>query len=308
MQLESFRGQRIAVYPVRESQSAEGDGIERAVMLRVRRRNWTLQARRLSKADAFVVSVPKSGRTWLRVFLYAYFCRSINREFTIRNRKLAGLGVPKIEFTHDLWGYIVARRWRYWVLGKGVIPRRASRTKPILLLVRDPRDVIVSLYFHITRRGAYRGDLSGLIRSPRRGVNSMVDVMNSWLAEWSPRSGFKFVRYEDCKRNTEAAFREVLAFLGVKEIDEESLRHALQFSSFENMKLMESQRQFKNKILSAANVDDPDSYKVRRGIVGGYRDYVAPDDIRYLDHAVSRLDERFGYGPGCRSAASSSNP
>jgi hypothetical protein len=278
-------------------------------MIKAWRRNWTLQARRYSRADAIVVSIPKSGRTWLRVFLYSYFCRSVNREFTISNRKLAGLGIPKIEFTHDIWGRLVVLNWKYRILGKETIPARESRTKPILLLVRDPRDVIVSFYYQIAKRsGAYRGDLSATIRHPRFGINAMVDVMNAWMAEWSQRSGFKFVRYEDCMRNTEAVFREVLAFMGVSEIDEAILRHGLQFSSFENMKRMESARQFKNKILSAANVDDPDSYKVRRGIVGGYRDCVAADDIRYLDHAVSRLDERFGYGPGCRAAASSSNP
>ncbi|MGH7767187.1 MAG: sulfotransferase domain-containing protein [Candidatus Binatia bacterium] len=266
-------------------------------MLQVRRRNWTSQARRLSKADAFVVSVPKSGRTWLRVFLYAYFCRSVNREFTISNRKLAGTGVPRIEFTHDLWSYATVARWRYRLLGKDIIPLRASQTKPILLLVRDPRDVIVSFFFQITKRGrgSYCGDMSGAIRHPRFGVNSMVDVMNAWLTEWNQRKDFKFLRYEDCKRDTEAAFRGVLGFLGVDEVDEASFRHGLQYSSFENMKRMESQQQFKNKILSAANVNDPDSYKVRRAVVGGYRDYVAPDDIGYLDDALNRLDERFGY-------------
>ena len=120
-----LRRREMTDYPEGESQSANGDDIQQAVMLRVRKRNWTWQSRRLSKADAFVVSVPKSGRTWLRVFLYAYFCRSTNREFTIRYRKLAGLGVSKIEFTHDLWAYVVARRWRYWVLGKGVSYRGA---------------------------------------------------------------------------------------------------------------------------------------------------------------------------------------
>jgi hypothetical protein len=278
-------------------------------MIEVRRRNWTSQARLYSEADALVVSVPKSGRTWLRVFLYAYFCHSLNREFTISNRKLTGAGVPKLAFTHDLFGYATSSKLKFRLLGKELIPLQASRVKPILLLVRDPRDVIVSYFFHISRRGsAYRGDLAETIRHPRFGINAIIEVLNTWMAEWGARKDFRIVRYEDCRSNTEATFREVLAFMGVKEIDEASLHHGLQFSSFENMKQMESTRKFKNKILSAANLDDPESYKVRRGIVGGYRDYVAPDDIRYLDQAVSRLDERFGYGPGCRAAASSSNP
>jgi len=62
------------------------------------------------------------------------------------------------------------------------------------------------------------------------------------------------------------------------------------------MKRMESTRRFKNKILSAANANDSDSYKVRRGVVGGCKDYFGADDIGYLEDALGRLDERFGYG------------
>ena len=98
------------------------------------------------------------------------------------------------------------------------------------------------------------------------------------------RKDFKVIRYEDCRSHTEAVFREVLTFIGIEAIDEGSFRHALQFSSFENMKKMESARQFKNKILSAGNVEDPDSYKTRRGIVGGFKDYLGVvEEMRLKD-------------------------
>jgi hypothetical protein len=270
-------------------------------MIEVKRRNWTSKARLYSQSDAIVVSVPKSGRTWLRVFLYSYFCRSVNREFTISNRKLAGTGAPKVMFTHDLCGYVRNRKLKFRLLGKTLIPAHASRTKPILLLVRDPRDVVVSYFFQKTRRGSnYRGDLPEMIRHPRFGVNSIVEILNTWMAEWGSRKDFKVIRYEDCRNNPEATFREVLIFLGFEKIDEASFRHALEFSSFDNMKKMESARQFKNKILSAGNVKDPDSYKTRRGIVGGFKDYLSPADIRYMNEALSLLDERLGYG--CETA------
>jgi hypothetical protein len=266
-------------------------------MIEVKRRNWTSQARLYSESDAIVVSVPKSGRTWLRVFLYSYFCRSVNREFTISNRKLAGTGVPKLMFTHDLWSYVSTRRLKYWLLAKHLIPAHESRTKPILLLVRDPRDIIVSLFFQLTKRsGRYGGALSEMIRHPKFGIDSIIDVVNTWMAEWGDRKDFKVVRYEDCRSNTEAAFRDVLGFVGIREIDESILRHSLQFSSFENMKRMESARQFRNKILSPGNVQDLDSYKTRRGIVGGFKDYLGPEDVRYMNDTLTGLDERFGYG------------
>jgi hypothetical protein len=277
-------------------------------MIEVKRRNWTSQARLYSQSDAIVVSVPKSGRTWLRVFLYSYFCRSVNREFTISNRKLAGTGAPKVMFTHDLCSYVRNRKLKFRLLGKNLIPSRVSRTKPILLLVRDPRDVIVSYFFQMTRRESkYRCDLPETIRHPRFGVNSIVEVLNTWMAEWEARKDFKVIRYEDCRSHTEAVFRDVLLFLGIGEIDEASFHHSLQFSSFENMKKMESARQFKNKILSAGNVEDPDSYKTRRGIVGGFKDYLGPEDIRYMNDALTRLDHRFGYGTETNGSASIKN-
>jgi hypothetical protein len=36
-------------------------------------------------------------------------------------------------------------------------------------------------------------------------------------------------------------------------------------------------------MLRTSSAADPESFKVRRGKVGGFRDYLAPDDIAYID-------------------------
>jgi hypothetical protein len=265
-------------------------------VIKVWRRNWTSQARRIAEADALVVSIPKSGRTWLRVFLHDYFCRLEGRECTLDPDELAGSRVPKFVFTHDLWEHIKAQKLEHRIKGKYLIPARASRTKPIVLLARDPRDVIVSLFFQRTKRSSrYDGDLSEMIRHPYFGIDSVIDVMNTWIAEWSGRSAFKLLRYEDCRRNTDEAFRELLAFLGIQSIDEAFFARSLQFSSFENMKQLEATGRFRTRVLQPGNVNDTESFKVRRGVVGGYRDYLTPEDIVYLNAAVARLDPRYGY-------------
>jgi hypothetical protein len=63
------------------------------------------------------------------------------------------------------------------------------------------------------------------------------------------------------------------------------------------MKKLEAAGQFKARaeILSPGNVDDPESYKTRRGVVVGFRDYLSADDMRYIDQAIARLDKRYGY-------------
>ena len=263
---------------------------------KVWRHNWTSRVRRYSEAHLIVVSIPKSGRTWLRVFLHAYFCALEKREFTLRSRDLFTGNVPKFIFTHDLWGYLAARRLKDRITGRPLIPPLQSRHKRILLLSRDPRDVIVSLFFQYTKRiNRYQGDLHELIHHPKFGIMRIVNVMNAWMAEWGERPEFKVLRYEDCQRRTEEEFRGMLTFLGCREIDDEALARGMEFSSFENMRAIEAGEQVKYNLLQPGNVQDPDSYKVRRGRVGGFLEYVESADLPYLEQVLARLDERFGY-------------
>jgi hypothetical protein len=57
----------------------------------------------------------------------------------------------------------------------------------------------------------------------------------------------------------------------------------------------EQQDAFESKILRAGDVRDPESFKVRRGKVGGYEEYLSPKDQEYAKRALRRLDDRFGY-------------
>jgi hypothetical protein len=106
---------------------------------------------------------------------------------------------------------------------------------------------------------------------------------------------FKLLRYEDCRLNTREAFGEMLGFFGFERIDQDAFDRGLQFSSFENMKNMEARGEFKTGILIPENPLDPDSFKVRRGIVGGYKQYLSERDLLAIEQAMLSLDARFGY-------------
>ncbi len=264
------------------------------------RHNFSKRARRYARADLFIVSIPTCGRTWIRVFLHAYFCALYRCEFTLEAKEFSArcAGVPRFIFTHDAWTYLNGRKIRDRVLGKPLIPRRAARERRVLLFARDPRDAMVSLFFQLSKRvRRYRGDLHGVIRDRRVGIHRMIAVMNGWLEEWSGSANFKVVRYEDCRRRPEEAFEEILKFAGCRDIDEGALAHAMQFSSFENMKALEASGAVRNKKLGPPNARDPESFKVRRGRVGGFTEYLAAEDIRYVEDAMKTLDRRFGYAP-----------
>ena len=105
------------------------------------------------------------------------------------------------------------------------------------------------------------------------------------------------VRYEDLRAEPEPNLGRILRFLGQDPTDSE-LADAVAFASFENMKRMEAQRAFASSgnRLSPANKDDPRTYKVRRGKVGGYRDYFTEGQVAEIESYVrGRLRPGFGY-------------
>ena len=69
--------------------------------------------------------------------------------------------------------------------------------------------------------------------------------------------------------------------LGVSAPDANIFREALEFSRFENMQKLEAAGAFDSNILHPGDVRDPESFKVRRGKVGGYREYLSADDQQF---------------------------
>jgi hypothetical protein len=102
------------------------------------------------------------------------------------------------------------------------------------------------------------------------------------------------VRYEDLQADPSGQLRGLLRFFGLPEIDEGLLERAIAFSSFENMRRLEASGQYRHA-LRPGDPADPESYKVRRGRIGGYVDYLSSDDIAWLEAEVAGLDPALGY-------------
>lgn len=270
-------------------------------MPRAIRWNLSSRARQLSGGDAIVVSIPKSGRTWVRTFLCAYFCQRYGHPFSLTPDQYGDARIPRVIYSHDRFEQRTkADRWDL-LRGKYFIPAGERRRAKIVLLARDPRDTFVSHYVQLTRRTREtpaqlkQKDIGDVLRDPRHGIASMIEIMNDWLDEWAGRENFLLLRYEDLQRTPEQSFRDLLKFLG-DEPDGGVFAHALEFARFGNMKKMETAGAFASKILQPTDVADPESFKVRRGKVGGFTDYLLGEDLSYATEALTRLDSRFGYG------------
>jgi hypothetical protein len=265
------------------------------------RRNFSSRARDLSDGDAIILSIPKSGRTWLRAFICAYFCRRFGLEFTLRPGRYALPGFPRIVFSHDLFEHRTkGDRWDR-IRGKYLVPRRELNRAKIILLARDPRDCFVSLFLQLTRRdpnapvNLKQKTVSEMLRDEKFGMHAIINAMNHWLNEFCERDNFTLVRYEALRASPAEHFRDLLAVLGEPSPNANIFQEALEFSRFENMQKLEAAGSFDSNILRPGDVRDPESFKVRRGKVGGYSEYLSTEDQQFAADAMRGLDRRFGY-------------
>ena len=75
----------------------------------------------------------------------------------------------------------------------------------------------------------------------------------------------------------------VVAFLGM-EVNEDYLTDMAEFASVENLRKKEQENYFwrSGSRVQAKDVNDPNTYKVRKAKVGGYRDYFDDDQVAEL--------------------------
>jgi hypothetical protein len=282
-------------------------GISRSAVGMPWRINLTSRAAELTGGDVLVVSIPKSGRTWLRTFLSAYFCVRYEHPFSLDLTKYHDPRIPLVIYSHDLFEHRSKGRWWDRVRGKYLIPAGELRRTQIILLVRDPRDAFVSHYVQLTRPKADAPDelktkrVGEMLRDPFLGIGQIVRTMNDWLVEFGDRPNVTLVRYEDLRSRPAEEFGRVLAAIGERQVSQEHLDAALRFSEFSNMKRLEATGAFDSKILQPRDMNDPESFNVRRGRIGGYADYLGASDIEYANEALSALDRRFGYPVGAIS-------
>jgi Sulfotransferase domain len=265
--------------------------------------NLSSRAADLSGGDALVISIPKSGRTWVRAFLSAYYCARYEKLFTLDPPKTLDARIPRIIYSHDLFEHRTKGRWWDKVRGKYLVPAAELRRARVLFLVRDPRDAFVSHYVQLSRPSADAPDQlkkmrpSEMLRDPLLGIGQIVQTMNDWLTEFRDRPNVTLVRYEDLQKEPASNFARVLQAVGETQISQPHLEAALQFSQFGNMKKMEAAGAFDSKILQTRDQQDPESFNVRRGKIGGYSDYLSAEDQAYAAEAMRALDARFSYSP-----------
>lgn len=261
--------------------------------------------RKLQAADIVLISWGKSGRTWLRLMLSRFyqlkFGLSDHSFLEFDNLKRQDRRIPSVFFTHENYIRNYTNNWN---------SKADFYGKKVVLLVRDPRDVAVSQFFQwkhrmlpwkktINNYPPHGADISlhEFIMNAEVGLSRIIDYLNSWPQELHHLTDVLVVRYEDQRNDPQDTLARIVTFMNTPGTPEE-IRGAVEFAAYESMKKLETDPSVSagGKRLAPGNRNNPDSYKVRRAKVGGYRDYFDEPTLAEMDRMTEeRLSPSFGY-------------
>ena len=253
------------------------------------------ESRKLQLTDYVLMSWGKSGRTWLRVMMSRFY----QQKFAIPDKYMLGFDnyhrmnpvVPRVFFTHGNYLRNYTGNWD---------DKAEFYGKKIIMLVRDPRDVAVSQFFQWKYRMKRRkkalnwypphnADVSlfDFVMNEDAGLPCIIRFFNIWAQELPRTEDSIVVRYEDMRTDPAAALHRIFDFMGTPGTEAE-IQDAVDFAAFENMKKLEEKNAFRSSgaRLVPGKKGDPNTYKVRRAKVGGYRDYFDDAQLAQIEELV----------------------
>jgi hypothetical protein len=258
-----------------------------------------------NQCEYIFASYGKSGRTWVRVMISRYY----QLVYKLPDNILMGFDnftrlhsdIPKIFFTHDnyLRGFT-----------GNVDSKKDFYDKKTVLLVRNPIDVAVSQFFQwkyrmrpekkaMNRYPAHDADISvyDFVKDENKGLPHIIEFMNDWISELPKIKNMLVVRYEDLRSDPEREMGRIVEFLDL-EVLPEFLKDTAEFASVENLRKKEQENYFwrSGSRVQAKDVNDPNTFKVRKAKVGGYRDYFDDAQVTEFTTMVDQgLLPAFGY-------------
>jgi len=260
-----------------------------------------LQRQMLQRADVVFVRHPKTGGTWLRAMLTHLYANrdgiSQQRVFKSDELQRQNAALPRFLITN---GYM---SWERLVADAYAADDPVLQGKKTIFMARHPGDIVVSWYRQYCKRtkpfkrelleaemdatvdwqGLGRWDF---IQRPELGLPALLAYQNFWVEHLLARPDALIVRYEDLRQQTLSTLRRIVEFLG-ESFSEAQLEAAVAFGSVENMRALERAGYFQNASLRPRDVSDPDTFKVRRASIGGYREDLEGWQVDWMDAQIA---------------------
>lgn len=245
-----------------------------------------------SSYDSFILSLPKSGRTWQRVMLGYYLARATGLDPRCAmqlDMLCAKAEIPSISYTHNWTSFSD----KLPLTSKLVASPIEWQNKKVLLLVRDLRDVLVSAWFHCRyRERSFDGTISEYIRNPFVGMDKLLTGLNRWHNNRALARSFSVTYYEDMCHDPATSLRKVLAFAGVRDLDNSLVDETVEFTKFDNLQRLEAS-DFFNSVEMRNPSNCPEARKIRSGQIGQYIEHLSGDDLAYLEERERLMPNPF---------------
>jgi len=244
--------------------------------------------------DIFVVSYPRSGNTWTRFLIGNLLYQEDPITFSnIESR------IPEIYFNSDRQ----MRRLKHPRVLKSheCFDPRYPRT---IYIVRDPRDVAVSFYYHNIKAGNLPDTYSIDDFIPRFMAaefdskwGSWADNVMSWLCLRRHDKRFLLLSYEQVKKDPKRELKRLAMFLSEIwpsriDVSPEKLARAVELSSPERMRQLEKEEAHKWVLTRQTRPDKP---FVRSATAGGWKAILSPESVKRIEFAWGDLMGQLGY-------------
>lgn len=258
-----------------------------------------LELAKAHRASYLIIGHPKSGNTWLKVMISRlYQIRYDLPESKLINTDEFARKIPEIPRLAATNGWYSYEGEVGKLLAAGA-PDNPLRHKPVLFLARNPIDIAVSWYHQFTKRQSRAKqelinhsidhpidrktvEMWEFVRHSDIGLPSLIEFTNTWAKNIQDLPNGMMTRYEDLRAEPVQTLHAITRHMG-EDFSEDEVRAAVEWGSFDNLQNLETKGTFSQGGMKLVNADDPSTYKVRRGKVGGYRE-------DFDEHQVAELE------------------
>jgi hypothetical protein len=261
-----------------------------------------LEMAKAQRANFLIIGHPKSGNTWLKVMI----SRLYQLRYDLPESKLINTDefarkipeIPRLAATNAYYSY-EGEVGKLLAVGA---PDNPLRHKPVLFLARNPIDIAVSWYHQFTKRQSRAKQelinhwienpidrntvqMWDFVRYSDIGLPSLIEYQNTWVRNVQELEHGLLVKYEELRTEPVPTLLKITRLMG-EDFSEEEVRAAVEWGSFDNLQKLETSGTFSQGGMRLVNANDPSTFKVRRGKVGGYRDDFDPQQVAELEALV----------------------
>ncbi|XP_077989718.1 sulfotransferase 1B1-like [Glandiceps talaboti] len=244
-------------------------------------------------SDVFLITVPKSGTTWMKRIL-SLIMNDADEEEALSRESTSPFTpykfYPEMKTYHVEYVKMEGQRFMPSHLLPNLLPPQLFEKKPkVIYVARNPKDAAVSMYHHCLQDNKIPSyTWSDFLTKYMQGRYIFGDWGSHVIPWWERRheQNVLFVKYEDMVKDLGRVVREVASFMDRDTLSEDQLNKITKLCTFESMK--KDPVSLVKFACDLWSIDVSNSPFVRKGKVGGWKDYFTVAQNEEFDEVYKR--------------------